>query len=104
MISRPAIKFGILMLAFLGAASISSNSAVMALGLPNAPWVVFSAAFVVAMMGFGFSWRYMAMLIAAVLAANLPPESTLAMGYERDYALAVLLALLITPYIAELLE
>lgn len=104
MFSRASIRFLILLVVLIAAMAASSANMLQRFALPDGPLSIAVTALLIASMSFVFSWRYvLAVLIAAVL-ANLPPETASALGYPRDYAIAVLIGLVLTPYITDAME
>lgn len=53
-----------------------------------------------------FEYRTSFLIVAVVVAvvANLPAEAALELGFERDYAIAALLSIILTPRIVEQLD
>ena len=74
------------------------------LGLERSPLIAVLAAIIVA--GIVHSFRLVYLLATVVLAvvANLAPEVAAELGFDRDYAIAALLAVLISPWVVSKLN
>lgn len=92
--------FVIMLLLFLA----SPDGMLPRLGLEHSPLIAALAAVVVAGMIHGYRLVFALLAVLLAVAANLAPEVALNLGFDRDYAIAALLAVLITPWVVSKLD
>lgn len=74
------------------------------LGLQSGALLAVGAAALVALLIYDFPTPYLIVTLVVAVAANLPAETAVNMGIERDYALAALLSILLSPRIVAQLD
>lgn len=99
------MKFGLLLLILFALLSVSQDSMLRFLGL--AEHQALAALVVSALMAGALAARPIGMCVIAVIlttAASAPAEAVARMGYDRDYAIALLISVLLTPYIVDIMD
>lgn len=92
--------FVIMLLLFLA----SPNGMLPRLGLEHTPLIAALAAVIIAGVMHGYRLVFALATVLLAVAANLAPEVAAELGFDRDYAIAALLAVLITPWVVSKLD
>ena len=85
-------------------AANNNDNMLTQLGLGEGRLIAAAAAAFVALLLFEYSNLFLGIGLLVAIAANVPPDTAMNMGFERDYALAALLSVLLSPRIIEQID
>lgn len=97
---RFLVMFAVLLILFLS----SPDGMLARLGLEHSPLVAALAALIVAGLVHKYKLIFAIVTVLLAVGANLSPETSANLGFDRDYAIAALLAALIGPWVMGQLE
>lgn len=89
---------------FVAMAANNDNNMLTQLGLGDGAVLAAAVAAFLALLIFEYKTIFLVLTVLVAVAANLPPEAAIDFGFERDYALAALLSILLSPRIVDQLD